>query len=144
MFYGKDENPIRGTPPPLCYMTGLGQYNFRAHPLVITGFTYTLPTDVDYIRAVPQYPPPKNLNDTLTSLRVGQGNQSGASPGGLPSPPVFTEGSTPPTMVPTKINIQISASPIVARNTISNEFSLKEYATGSLLAGRKLTGGGIW
>lgn len=144
MFYGKDEEPIRGTPPPLCYLTGLGQYNFSAHPLVITGFTYTLPTDVDYIRAVPQDPVPKDNSQVLTSLRIGQGNQSGAATGGLPNPPNFTPGSEPPTMVPTRINIQIQATPVVARNTISNQFSLKEYATGALLTGRKLTGGGIW
>jgi hypothetical protein len=125
-------------------LTGLGQYNFSAHPLVITGFTYALPTDVDYIRAVPQDPPPRDNSQVLTSLRIGQGNQSGAAQGGLPSPPNFTPGSEPPTMIPTKINIQISANPIVARNTISNEFSLKQYATGALLAGRKKTGGGIW
>ncbi len=144
MFYGQDEEPIRGTPPPLCYLTGLGQYNFSAHPLVITGFTYTLPTDVDYIRAVPQDPPPKDNSQVLSSLRIGQGNQSGAAAGGLPNPPNFTPGSEPPTMVPTRINIQIQATPVVARNTISNQFSLKEYATGALLAGRKITGGGIW
>ena len=144
MFYGQDNEPIRGTPPPLCYLTGLGQYNFSAHPLVITGFTYVLPTDVDYIRAVPQDPPPRDNSQVLSSLRIGQGDQSGASPGGLPSPPNFSPGSEPPTMVPTKINIQIQAVPVVARNTISNEFSVREYATGALLAGRNLTGGGIW
>lgn len=51
MFYGKDENPKAGTPPPLCYLFGFGQYQFNAHPVLINNFTYTLPTDVDYIRA---------------------------------------------------------------------------------------------
>jgi len=51
MFYGKDSSPIRGTPPPLCYLSGYGQYQFDKHPLVITNFTYSLPNDVDYIRA---------------------------------------------------------------------------------------------
>lgn len=51
MFYGQDEYPKPGTPPPLCYLTGLGEYQFNEHPLAISNFTYNLPTDVDYIRA---------------------------------------------------------------------------------------------
>lgn len=51
MFYGQDENPKPGTPPPLCYLFGLGEYQFNAHPLAITSFNYSLPNNVDYIRA---------------------------------------------------------------------------------------------
>ena len=51
MFYGQDHDPKPGVPPPLCYLTGLGAFQFDAHPLAITSFNYQLPTDVDYIRA---------------------------------------------------------------------------------------------
>jgi hypothetical protein len=47
MFYGQDQR--RGTPPPILYMTGLGEYQFDEHPAVISMFTYDLPNDVDYI-----------------------------------------------------------------------------------------------
>jgi hypothetical protein len=124
-------------------LTGLGQYNFNAHPLVITGFTYSLPTDVDYIRAVPTNVPPRNNSQTQQNSRIDT-TPGSAGAGGLPNPPNWAAGSTVPTMVPTKINIQISASPIVARNTISNEFSLRDYATGRLLLGSNKTGGGLW
>ena len=50
MFYGQD--PQRGTPPPLVYLSGFGQYQFENHPCVVSNFSYTLPSDVDYIRAV--------------------------------------------------------------------------------------------
>lgn len=53
MFYGQDQNPKPGTPPPLCYLFGLGEFQFNAHPLVVSAFTYTLPSEVDYIRADP-------------------------------------------------------------------------------------------
>lgn len=56
MFYGQDENPKQGTPPPLCYLFGLGEYQFNAHPLAVTSFNYSLPNNVDYIRA--------NLNES--------------------------------------------------------------------------------
>jgi hypothetical protein len=49
MFYGQDAE--RGSPPPLVYLTGLGQYQFSEHACLVTNFTYNLPADVDYIRA---------------------------------------------------------------------------------------------
>jgi hypothetical protein len=48
------------------------------------------------------------------------------------------------TYVPTKMQIAITCIPIVTRNDISNNFSLKKYATGELLQGSKHNGGGIW
>ena len=149
MFYGKDENPIRGTPPPLCYLTGLGQYQFNAHPLLINSFSYALPTDVDYIKAfAPSSFPSKNQNPTTQGDRIDQGggNQAGgAGRGGLPNPPNFSSGENAPTYVPTKINIQIGAIPVVPRAVMSNDFSVAEYATGKLLLGKNnSSGGGIW
>lgn len=47
MFYGKDQ--LAGTPPPVLYLDGYGPYTFDHIPVVITGFDYTLPNDVDYI-----------------------------------------------------------------------------------------------
>ena len=51
MFYGQDQNPRNGTPPPLVYLNGLGTFQFDNHPLAVTNFTYSLPNEVDYIRA---------------------------------------------------------------------------------------------
>jgi hypothetical protein len=47
-----------------------------------------------------------------------------------------------PTYVPTKIQISITAVPVVTRNDISNHFSLKDYAAGKL--SKRPSGGGIW
>lgn len=133
MFYGKDTDPIAGTPPPIVYLTGLGQYQFNGHPMVITGFTYSLPNDVDYIKT------------SKVDIPSGTGQSSGqAGAGGNPIPPQF-DNDDKPTYIPTKISIQIRCLPMVARNTISNEFSLKDYASGKLLLGKNnRTGGGIW
>lgn len=51
MFYGQDGAPVAGTPPPVCYLNGLGNYQFNNHPVLVSSFTYSLPDDVDYIRA---------------------------------------------------------------------------------------------
>ena len=150
MFYGKDENPKPGTPPPLCYLTGLGAFQFDKHPLAITSFTYSLPTDVDYIRAGTTTTPagvnksdsqPKDLN-TNTNNRLNN-----VSPGGQPTAPKFKNvsgGTVEPTYVPTKIQLSVSAIPIMSRSLISNEFSLKNYGTGILLQGSNRKTGGVW
>ena len=152
MFYGQDENPKPGTPPPLCFLYGLGAFQFSAHPLVITNFAYNLPNDVDYIRAGvtttlsgvnKSAENSRNTESSTSSSRLG----NGILPGGKLPPTTFDTvpgGTVEPTYVPTKMQIQISALPIVTRNQISNAFSLKDYATGKLLQGTKRQGGGIW
>jgi hypothetical protein len=152
MFYGQDQNPKPGTPPPLCYLTGLGSFQFDTHPIAITGFTYSLPTDVDYIRAGATTTPP-GVNKRPGIPTAGPASAvssrlktSGLQPGATQPPVYFTEnaGTREPTYVPTKIQMSITAIPIVTRNDISNTFSLEEYATGKLLRGSKRQGGGIW
>jgi len=154
MFYGQDQNPTNGTPPPLCYLTGLGAFQFDTHPLVVTAFTYTLPTDVDYIQAGSNFAPagvntagsqPKQ--DPFADAQSRRLASNALNPGATVSSPNWQTtniGTKDATYVPTKISISISAFPIITRNDISNTFSLREYATGALLRGSKRAGGGIW
>jgi len=139
MFYGQDQDPKPGTPPPLCYLSGLGAFQFNNHPLAITNFTYSLPTDVDYIRAGTVQEQPK-ANQTFNSRL----QDAKLQPGAQPAPPQFSGAYLvqEPTYVPTKIQISITAVPIVTRNDISNHFSLKDYAAGVL--SKRPSGGGIW
>lgn len=158
MFYGQDQNPRNGTPPPLCYLSGLGAFQFDAHPLAITAFTYTLPTDVDYIQAGSDFAPAGvNRQNNPAQGKPGESSQAqagavrmdsgGINPGATVSSPVWQTtnvGTKEATYVPTKISLSITAVPIVTRNDISNRFSLEKYATGSLLRGSRNAGGGIW
>lgn len=146
MFYGQDQNPVNGTPPPLCYLTGMGAYQFDRHPLAITAFNYTLPTDVDYIQADNSaMVAGTNREQTGSNVTPRQGLTLAAG-GVQPGTKWNTKptGSIEPTYVPTKIQLSISAVPIVSRNDISNRFSLTEYGTGTLLRGSKNNGAGIW
>lgn len=147
MFYGQDAE--RGSPPPLLFISGLGEYQFNNHPCVLTNFEYSLPSDVDYIRAGS---PNQNGTDLLkrrTSTQnnlptdpisgaLGRLNQlftgQGVQKGGIvsqPAAPNFSENS--PTYVPTKIDISVSMFPIVTRNQASRQFSLKQFANGALV-----------
>lgn len=154
MFYGKDENPSRGTPPPLVYLSGLGAYQFDNHPLAVHSFTYSLPDDVDYINAgavvggidFAAYSKPMIGPRNPTEIRL---EKAKLQPGGLSPLPIFTNanvGKEDMTRVPTRIGISIQCHPIVTRDNVSNEFSLKRYATGELLRGSKngIWGGGTW
>ena len=150
MFYGQDKNPNNGVPPPLCYLSGFGAYTFDAHPLVVTNFTYTTPTEVDYIRAGSQTNQPGvNISQQKPVLNTFVPSTVRTAMNGLsPKVPNFTTQNTminsEATYVPTKIQLQVTCIPIVTRNDISNKFSLREYATGALLRGSKRSGGGIW
>lgn len=153
MFYGQDQNPKRGTPPPLCFLTGLGAFQFNEHPIAITSFSYNLPTDVDYIRAgqitslagvnLQSNIRPVNSYD-VRSIRLG----SKIKPGGSPADPEFgslnsgIQGTV--TYVPTKMQIQLTAVPMMSRNDVSNNFSVKDYASGKLLRGIQNVRGGFW
>jgi hypothetical protein len=162
MFYGQDLTPVNGTPPPLVYLNGFGAYQFDNHPFVLTNFSLSLPNDVDYIRATGPGSARSSITQSqnpsfATSVGVIQrlfGSRLG--PGGISQPPVFrnldaSAGGTGAevTYVPTKISLSITGSPIVTRNDISNNFSLRDYASGKLLRGSQRVGtgvvsGGIW
>jgi hypothetical protein len=147
MFYGQDRE--RGTPPPLLYMTGLGEYQFNEHPCALTVFQYTLPDNVDYI---------KTTNSTTTGDQYLGRNTSGGYQGwssalsrlitsGLDSifgsPQVLSPISSSisgltkvtggDTYVPTRINFSLTFLPINTRNQISKDFSLRDFANGSLI-----------
>jgi hypothetical protein len=148
MFYGQDS--LRGAPPPLVYLSGFGDYQFNKHPCLVSNFSYSLPTDVDYIRALA----PNNYGN-LFSQRAKSGGFStnpfgsvlsrltsiGVPVGAEPSSPTPGEitqnvnNLTGATYVPTKIEINLTLLPTNTRAQVSQQFSLKKYADGSLIKG---------
>ena len=143
MFYGQDVGPIRGVPPPLCYLNGHGDYAFNNHAVVITSFTLIYPPDVDYIIA---RPPPNTSSTTPGTTGNSRLSTSGLTPGGNAKPPQFGTDSNAElgTRIPTRMQIQLQCYPIVSRKNVSNNFSLEKYASGELLLGNKNISGGFW
>lgn len=147
MFYGQDA--LRGAPPPVLFFKGFGQYQFANNPCVLAQFNMQLPDDVDYIRAdtsqitstgllQQQRRQARNQAPALTWSSVwsrlkGSGLQAGA-PSNLYQIGIqdLTQGKSP-TYVPTKMTITIELYPMQSRQQISNEFSVKDYANGTLL-----------
>lgn len=157
MWYGNDNQPRAGTPPPLLYLTGHGSYAFNRHPVVLTAFTLSYPDDVDYINAgvlggqgrpLPQYTRPivgrPSVLDRLKNSNLGRNGSRIVN--NLNQTRVGSVETSAATRIPTKLTINLSMLPIITRNVISNKFSLAEYAKGGLLRGdiNKAIGGGIW
>ena len=149
MFYGQDKQ--RGAPPPLVYLSGLGDYQFNNHPAVVTSFDYSLPADVDYIRANSPNNFGTDLLNRRTSYAAPPSNPLSAianrlakaflSPGAVPQvpdPQPITNSVTntaTATYVPTKIEISLNLMPMQTRDQVSKQFSLAKFANGNLLRG---------
>ena len=150
MFYGQDSQ--RGSPPPLLFLTGLGDYQFNEAPCVISQFNYTLPDDVDYIRAgVSQIRAGETLQTNLQNKNTGDALTSWSSSinrlltsnlfAGAENPTARLSSKTAnlssdsATYVPTKLQMTITLLPVQNRLQVSQDFSLKQYANGSLIKG---------
>lgn len=149
MFYGQDTYPVRGTPPPLCYMFGLGGYQFSAHPLAINSFNYNLPSDVDYVKTTAPMIPESIFESAMKTDILEQQKQDRLGTqctvgGGVPKAQFTSLLKDITTYVPTKITLTIGCLPIMSRNQVSNYFSLNDYASGALIKGQTRPGGGMW
>ena len=49
MYFGEDQTPRAGTPPPILFLTAHGPMLFNRVPVVVTSFVSTFPADVDYL-----------------------------------------------------------------------------------------------
>jgi len=151
MFYGAKDQ-YRGAPPPLTYLSGLGQYQFNQHPCVVSQFNYSLPNDVDYIRAGA----PNNYGTNLLTQRartgaiapeVGNPISARLAPYGNilqkvqgipPSPSMINQNVNnlaQATYVPTKIEISLTLLPINTRSQVSTQFNMQAFASGALIKG---------
>ena len=148
MFYGQDIE--RGMPPPVVMLTGFGEYQFANHPCAVTLVSYNLPNDVDYIAAgnVSQdFNPTSNFvihKGAPGAGKVARLSGANVEAGGIPVKGSQTSGGVVKkagveeiykgvTYVPTKMDINFTMIPIQTRDQVSNDFSLKDYASGKLL-----------
>ena len=149
MFYGQDAQ--RGTPPPLVYLSGYGDYQFSNHSCVVSSFNYSLPNEVDYIRTngPNNFGPNMSNRQTPRTTSPGGINFSGAirlanallNKGATPQLPAqnalrsYVNNTNECTYVPTKMEIDIVLIPVQTRSQVSKQFSLKGFANGNLLKG---------
>jgi hypothetical protein len=143
MFYGQD--PQRGSPPPLVFLSGLGDYQFNNHPCLVSQFNYVLPPDVDYVSSGSPYNPGLNLqplqnlySTTLNAISPTVTRLANAflPPGAMASLPAPLQSLiSNPTYVPSKMDITLTLLPVQSRQQVSQQFSLRNFANGNLLKG---------
>jgi hypothetical protein len=152
MFYGQDKQ--RGTPPPLVFLSGLGEFQFNEHPCVISQFNYNLPSDVDYIRSRGRQSTSSGVTQGGNGLMFRRTLNSSTAPsyslssiwsrltganlpqGGMNIPPAPPNlGLNSPTYVPTKIALSLTLLPMPTRSQVSQQFSLEKFANGNALRG---------
>jgi hypothetical protein len=143
MFYGQDAQ--RGSPPPLVFLSGLGDYQYNNHPCLVSSFSYTLPADVDYISSgTPNnlglnLQPLQNLYSTTlnavspTVTRLAAAFLPAGAQNAMPAPLQGLLNN--PTYVPSKLDVQLTLFPVQSRQQVSRQFSLKGFANGQLLKG---------
>jgi len=146
MFYGQDAQ--RGSPPPMVFLSGLGDFQFNKHPCLVSQFNYNLPADVNYIRAQSTVVNGSNqlaarTRQTTLGNPIASTVQRLASLGqkifpGAVTAPFAPQGSLAagnPTYVPTKMDINLSLLPVQSRSQVSQQFSVRGFANGNLLKG---------
>lgn len=122
MFFGADE--YAGSPPPLVFLDGYGDAYLPHVPCVVTQFSHTMGSDVDYVQ-VP------------IGVDIGA---SGQLPVGPPSPSDSYGGIV---RLPTTSTVTVSLQPIYSRKNIAENFTLEKYAKGLTIQGGNSTRGGF-
>lgn len=116
MFFGNDQYGLQGTPPPMVFLDGYGSHYLPHVPCVVTGFTHTMPADVDYVE-IPVY---QNLSQGIGSFLSG----------------IFGTGDTAcPTRLPTQSQVQLTFQPIYSRRNVHKNFNVADFANGALIGG---------
>lgn len=109
MYYGQ-QDALAGTPPPLVFLDGFGVTYLPHVPCVVTNFTHTMPSDVDYVNV------PVGSTDDIA------GNQLfGAVASGIP------------TRLPTMSTISLTLQPVYSRTNTSSNYSMRNFVTGLAL-----------
>jgi len=124
MWFGTQTQPLAGNPPPMVFLNGYGKLYFPNVPCVITGFTHTMPAEVDYLEV-------KHSADELNpygKMKTGGVTKTQSE--------MLTNAAT---RVPTSSTMSITVQPVYSRKFIHENFNLDSFATGELL----LTRGGF-
>ena len=111
MFFGNGE--LAGNPPPIVFLNGYGDHYFPDVPCIITSFTHTMPSEVDYIEA-------------------------GFYTGGIPEADLGELGintsrmASGMTKIPTVSQFQVQLQPVYSKENLT-QFDLNAFAQGKLI-----------
>jgi hypothetical protein len=130
MFYGLSGD-YQGSPPPIVYLDGYGQHYLPHVPCVVTGFSHTMPNDVDYMEV--------NTPQSVTTSKTKADNSSSyyQLPGrgaGAGSEIITQTINTAFNRVPTASTFNLTLQPVISRTQAIN-FDYQAFARGGLIVG---------
>jgi hypothetical protein len=108
MFFGGDDNALKGNPPPILSLSGYGAYVFNKVPVLVTNFSVDLRADVDYI-----------CTTQSTNVR-----QSFIGPQAL-----LSDKNT--SWAPTMSQVTVQLQPIYSRESVK-KFNMRDFISGGL------------
>lgn len=148
MFYG---GPKAGNPPPVVYLDGYGDYYLPHVPCVVTSFTHTMPSNIDYIECTIQQgttTTTQAIGDLLpqqlqtaglsSSSVVGLAGAATTQTGAVlqtPKQSVIVTTTGKRARIPTKSGIQVTLQPVYSRRNIADKFTWEDFSSGGLLKG---------
>jgi hypothetical protein len=140
MFYGQS-GKYQGAPPPIVYLDGYGTHYLPHVPCIVTGFSHTMPPDVDYIETQLSIGGNDRPQSPIQSVVPIQGVGGGFTNGGYGSVGVISNpvsansagaASRSSTRVPTSSQFSITFQPVYSRNA-QRAFNVESFARGELL-----------
>jgi hypothetical protein len=138
MFYG-ESGKYQGAPPPIVYLDGYGTHYLPHVPCVVTGFSHTMPADVDYIETSTALgstdrstSPIQNLKPPTMPSTMGGYAQSATGAEGRTSVNSAGSASKYSNRVPTSSQFTITFQPVYSRNS-QRAFNVESFARGELL-----------
>ena len=112
MYFGKDDQPLKGNPPPILHLSGYGDHVFNKVPVIVNTFNVELRPGIDYI------------STKQTQIGYGAGRVD-------PTLAAAVEAGTSQSWAPTLSNISVLVTPVYSRDSVG-KFSLSEFARGKL------------
>jgi hypothetical protein len=126
MFFGGEDNSLKGNPPPILQLNGYGNHVFNNVPVIVTNFTVDLRNTVDYIST-------DQSRGTFTDARgnVSSSRQIDNSAIADDLSRTVTNPDINRTWAPTDSQFNVQLQPVYSRETIK-KFSMQQFVNGSL------------
>ena len=126
MFFGGEDNALKGNPPPILQLNGYGNHVFNNVPVVVTNFTVDLRNTVDYICTDQSRGGFTDAQGRLSSTRQIDNN---AITDDLSQ--TVTNPSINRTWAPTDSQFNVQLQPVYSRESVK-KFSMQQFVNGSL------------
>lgn len=111
MYFGQND-PNRGTPPPVLLFNAYGEAIYRNVPVIITNYTFEMPADVDYVQCTTSIVPGESADESDGSIS--------------------SDGSAT-SWVPTRFSISVQMTVQNTPGRLRKQFNLNEFREGSLI-----------